>query len=86
MGTHFDMLELEHIPLNEGAPDLLIGPCDEQLVVMICLRGWVWSSHIIIIQARTELGEGHVSYLLCESSGEENRILEVHSVPMDAQS
>ena len=33
------MLELEHVPLHEGLPDLLVGPGDEHLVVVVGLLG-----------------------------------------------
>ena len=36
--THFNVLEFEHVSLYECASDLLIGPCDEQLVVVISLK------------------------------------------------
>lgn len=29
------MLELKHVPLHEGLPNLLVGPRDEKLVVVI---------------------------------------------------
>ena len=29
------MLEVEHVPLDEGLPDLLVGPSDEHLVVVV---------------------------------------------------
>lgn len=32
-----DVLELEHVPLHEGLADLLVGPRDEELVVMVGL-------------------------------------------------
>ena len=32
------MLEFKHVSLYKGASDLLIGPRDEQLVVMVCLK------------------------------------------------
>ena len=31
------MFEIKHIPLYKSTPDLLIGPCYEQFVVVICL-------------------------------------------------
>ena len=36
-GAHFDVLELEHVPLHEGAANFLIGPRDEELVIVIRL-------------------------------------------------
>lgn len=30
------MFELEHVPLHEGFANLLIGPRDEELVVVVC--------------------------------------------------
>ena len=32
------MFKFKHVSLYEGAPDLLIGPCDEQFVVVISLK------------------------------------------------
>jgi len=32
-----DVLELEHVPLHEGLADLLVGPRDEELVVVVGL-------------------------------------------------
>lgn len=32
----FDVFELEHVPLHEGFADLLIGPRDEEFVVVVC--------------------------------------------------
>lgn len=34
----FDVLEVKHVTVNEGATDLLIGPCDEHAIVLVCLR------------------------------------------------
>lgn len=34
-----DVLELEHVPLHESLADLLVGPGDEQLVVVVGLLG-----------------------------------------------
>lgn len=34
---YFDVLEFKHVSLNKGATYLLIGPCDEELVVVVCL-------------------------------------------------
>ena len=34
------MLEVKHVPLDKGVLDVLIGPRDEQLVVVVGL-GWV---------------------------------------------
>lgn len=31
-----DVFKLKHVPLDEGFSDLLIGPRDEEFVVMIC--------------------------------------------------
>ena len=36
--TNLDVLELEHISLYKGAPDLLVGPRNEKLVIVICLK------------------------------------------------
>ena len=33
----FDVLELEHVSLDEGLPDLLVGPSDEHFVVVVGL-------------------------------------------------
>lgn len=32
-----DVFEFKHVPLDKSFPDLLISPCDEELVVMIGL-------------------------------------------------
>ena len=37
--SDLDVLELKHVPLDECAANLLIGPCDEQLVVVVSLGG-----------------------------------------------
>ena len=36
--TYFDVFEFKHVPLYESASYLLIGPSDEQLVIVISLR------------------------------------------------
>lgn len=36
--TDLDVFELKHVPLDEGASDLLIGPCDEKLVIVVGLE------------------------------------------------
>ena len=33
----FDVLEVKHVPLDEGLSDLLVGPSDEHLVVVVRL-------------------------------------------------
>ena len=35
---HLDVFEVKQVSLHKGAEDLLIGPCDEQLVIVISLR------------------------------------------------
>ena len=35
--TDLDMFEFKHVSLNKRASDLLIGPSDEQLVIVISL-------------------------------------------------
>ena len=35
--SHLDVFEVKQVSLHEGAQDLLIGPCDEQLVIVIGL-------------------------------------------------
>lgn len=37
LDSYLDMFEFKHVSLNKGAPDLLVSPCDEQLVVVISL-------------------------------------------------
>lgn len=37
--TYSDVLELKHVPLYESAAYFLIGPCDEELVIMVRLKG-----------------------------------------------
>ena len=32
------MLELKHVPLDESTSDFLVGPCDEELIVVIGLK------------------------------------------------
>lgn len=37
--SHFDVFELKHVSLDEGTAYLLIGPSDEELVIVVCLWG-----------------------------------------------
>lgn len=49
------MLELKHVSLHECLSDFLVGPCDEELVIVI--------------------------RFFCQSSGEVDWCLQVHSLP-----
>lgn len=44
---NLDVLELEHISLDKGASNFLIGPSDEQFVVMVCLAKQEYK-HVVI--------------------------------------
>lgn len=35
--THLNVFKLKHVPLDKGAADFLVGPCDEEFVVVVCL-------------------------------------------------
>ena len=41
------MLEFKHVALDKSVFDLLIGPCDEQLVIVCCLQNISNDSTII---------------------------------------
>ena len=38
VATDLDVFELKHVPLDKGTSDLLIGPCDEKLVIVVGLE------------------------------------------------
>ncbi len=46
------MLELKHVPLDKSVSDLLIGPCDKQLVVMVGLSRKKTMSHVTWMSRR----------------------------------
>ena len=69
------MLEFKHVSLYEGASDLLVGPCDEQLVVVVSLT---YGSELNNVRE----GEGRLAHFFCKSSRKVDRILQVHSVPI----
>lgn len=37
VNKYLDMLEFEHVPLYKSAPNLLIGPSNEELVIVVGL-------------------------------------------------
>ena len=60
VATDLDVFELEHVPLDKSASDLLIGPRDEKLVIVVGLETHKGSCNQLYPAQRQQL-----SNLLC---------------------
>jgi len=75
----FDVFELKHVSLHKCLPDLLIGPCDEELVIVISLlcqsRGKInWSFQVHSFpeeRSNPDTGEDQISILVLSAQSPE---------------